>query len=297
MSLALMAGVQITAADDCANSEGECAAAELASPTKRDRVGRVALPVWVDGKGPFLFIVDTGASRSTLSPQLVEKLGLEPSITPGVWLSGVTGSAQVPTVSVRELRSAQLIVPGGELPVVWSEMMANADGILGVAGLKRHRIEVDFQHNRVSISSASGGSGRGFLRVPARLVRGGLLVVDVKVGEVSAAAVIDTGAERSLGNMALLKAVQAKRRTEPGHLETTVLGATENIAKGRAEMAPSISLGDTKINRLPLTYGDFHIFQVWEMTDKPALILGMDVLGTLQGFVLDYRAREFLVRT
>lgn len=295
-TLALFGSIPLSAAQDCEGIETECATTEYASPTRRDHVGRVAVPVWVDGKGPFLFIVDTGASHSTLSPRLTEKLGLTPSITPGVWLNGVTGSAQVPTVRIEELRAAELIVPGGELPVIWSGMMANADGILGVAGLKHHRIEVDFKRNRVHISSAPGGSRRGFIRVPARVVRGGLLVIDVTVGDVRAAAVIDTGAERSLGNMALLKAVQKKRRTEPGHLETTVLGATENTAKGRVELTPAISLGDTEINGLWLTYGDFHIFRVWDMNEKPALILGMDVLGTLRGFVLDYRAREFLVR-
>lgn len=293
----LLASIETSAAQECEGLGDDCAAPEFASPTRRDRVGRVAAPVWVDGKGPFLFIVDTGASRSTLSPRLVAKLGLTPSLTPGVWLSGVTGSAQVPTARVGHLRAGEFTIPGGELPVVWSGMMANADGILGVAGLQRHRIEVDFQRNRVAISTSRGGSRRGFIRVPARVVRGGLLIVDVMVGEVRAAAVVDTGAERSLGNTALLRAVQLRRRFEPGYHETTVLGATETPAKGRAEVAPTITLGGVRISQLGLTYGDFHIFEVWSMNDKPALILGMDVLGSLKGFVLDYRERELLVRT
>ncbi|MET0986880.1 MAG: hypothetical protein ABW034_15905, partial [Steroidobacteraceae bacterium] len=52
LSLALLAGVQITSAQDCNSTEAECAAPEFASPTRRDRAGRIAVPVWVDGKGP-----------------------------------------------------------------------------------------------------------------------------------------------------------------------------------------------------------------------------------------------------
>jgi predicted aspartyl protease len=279
----------------CEVDQPDCGPPQFAAPTRRDRVGRIATFVWIDDKGPFLFIVDTGASRSTLSPRLTEKLGLTPS-TARVQLSGVTGTAQVPTVRVSQLRLTEFVLPGGELPVFWSDMMANADGILGVAGLEDHRIEVDFQRNRVRISTSEGGKRRGYIRVPARVVRGGLLVVKVKVGEVRASAVVDTGAERSLGNMALLRGVQARRRSEPGYHDTTVLGATENKAKGRYELAPPVELGDARIKQLPLTYGDFHIFKVWDMVDEPALILGMDVLGTLKSFVLDYRTRELLVR-
>ena len=42
----------------------------LASPTTRDHIGRVVVPVRINGQGPFRFIVDTGASHSTVSPAL-----------------------------------------------------------------------------------------------------------------------------------------------------------------------------------------------------------------------------------
>src|SRR5690606_3138193 len=44
-----------------------------------DVTGRVLAEVQVNGQGPFQFLVDTAASRSALSPQLVGKLGLESS--------------------------------------------------------------------------------------------------------------------------------------------------------------------------------------------------------------------------
>ena len=40
---------------------------EYATPTRLDRVGRVVTPVVINGRGPFRFVLDTGANRSVLS--------------------------------------------------------------------------------------------------------------------------------------------------------------------------------------------------------------------------------------
>jgi hypothetical protein len=39
----------------------------------------VLAPVFIDGKGPYAFAVDTGATRSVVFPRLADKLGLRPA--------------------------------------------------------------------------------------------------------------------------------------------------------------------------------------------------------------------------
>jgi hypothetical protein len=46
-----------------------------------------------------------------------------------------------------------------------------------------------------------------------------------------------------------------------------------------------------------VTFGDFHIFDVWELTDTPALIIGMDVLGAMDTFSIDFRLAEIHLRS
>jgi hypothetical protein len=41
-----------------------------------------------------------------------------------------------------------------------------------------------------------------------------------------------------------------------------------------------------------LVYGDFHIFKVWDMQDKPAMIIGMDILGTVDALTIDFQRQE-----
>src|SRR5262245_50586335 len=122
----------------------------FAAPTRLDRIGRVMTAVMVNGKGPFRFVIDTGASRSTLSPHLAKALGLT---TPGrnVILNGVTGAAEVPTVAVDKLEIGELKFENQHLPVIYTSIMGNADGILGVAGFADQRIDVDFKKDRVSV--------------------------------------------------------------------------------------------------------------------------------------------------
>jgi hypothetical protein len=38
-----------------------------------------------------------------------------------------------------------------------------------------------------------------------------------------------------------------------------------------------------------MVFGDFHIFKVWDLWQEPAMIIGMDVLGTVASLGIDFR--------
>jgi predicted aspartyl protease len=265
----------------------------FATPTRKDRIGRILVPVMINGLGPFRFMVDTGASHSTVSPQLAQTLGLQSSDDYPFEVNGVTGSARAPSVPVDLLQAGDLQLRSLRLPVVSAPVMAGADGILGAAGFKDERILVEFAHNRVTISRPRLGlAPRGFQRVHTTVMENGLMTVEVRVGGVRAIAVVDTGAERSLGNQALRDALRHWQKTRKVPEFTDVFGTTSDIAQGERGLAPIITLGPLKLLDAGLIYGDFHIFEVWKMRDRPAMILGMDVLGTVRSLGIDFRNRE-----
>jgi hypothetical protein len=119
-------------------------------------------------------------------------------------------------------------------------------------------------------------------------------MVDARVGGVKARAVIDTGAERTLGNAALRDALRIQQRGRSGlsWASTEVYGATTDVANGESSVAPPIKLGSAVIRGTEVTYGDFHIFKVWKLESRPAALIGMDVLGTVGALVLDYENRD-----
>jgi len=265
----------------------------FACPTTLDHLGRVVAAVMVDGKGPFRFVVDTGANHSIISPQLAALLGLTPSLAPAIRVTGITGSAQVASVPVEMLRAGDLEIADTRFPVIWSSVMAGAAGILGVAGLSGDRLLVDFDHNQVTITRSHGDSFPfGFARIWATRLNGGLLSVPGHVGNVPVQAVIDTGSQHTLGNPALYRALFEREQGKGNYIDTDVYGATKQVGNGRLQVAPVIDLGGMKIDGAALVFGDFHIFQAWGLTSEPTIILGMDVLGTVKAFAVDFRYGE-----
>lgn len=270
---------------------------QFALPTTHDHVGRVIVPVKINGRGPFRFVVDTGANHSTISPGLVQTLGLKTGDTTIV-LDGITGSAHVPYVAVDQLQAGELTLDGTALPIVWAPTMAGADGILGAAGLSDKALVIDFQRNRVAIASRIDPWARTQVtKIHALRVANGLLIMEARVGGISTEAVLDTGSERTLGNLALRNALKLRNRSGRGFVAklTSVYGATTEVETGEIQMAPTISIDSLRVTDVALVFGDFHIFKVWKMQERPALILGMDVLGTVTSLNVDFRNRDVYV--
>ena len=62
----------------------------------------------------------------------------------------------MPTVAVDSIEIGELKFDKQNLPVIFTSIMGNADGILGVAGFKDERIDVDFKRDRVSVLTSNG---------------------------------------------------------------------------------------------------------------------------------------------
>src|SRR5262249_39484444 len=136
----------------------------------------------------------------------------------------------------------------------------------------------------------------GYYAVPARIRFGQLLVVDGRVGGIPVKAVIDTGAQRTLGNIPLRDALMKRRRVRGEVEATTVIGLSEHEQSGNYMQTPTIELGDIHITDVAAIYGNIDVFRLWELEKRPAMLIGMDVLGTLGTLVIDYRRRELQIR-
>jgi predicted aspartyl protease len=268
----------------------------FASPTTHDHIGRVVVPVMVNGKGPFRFIVDTGANHSTISPALVEVLGLNPAEVPSILLDGITGSDHVSFVTIDSLQVGDLMLERTALPVVLGSVMAGADGIFGAAGLTEKSIMIDFQRNRVSIAR----SVESLLRSNSTCIRvvrlsSGLVTLDARIGGVPVRAVIDTGAERTLGNPALRDALNDRPHRGAMAQLTSVYGVTQKIETGEIRRVPPIVMESLHIDDVSVVFGDFHIFHVWGLQEKPAIVIGMDVLGTMASLSIDFKNQNIYI--
>ena len=265
------------------------------APTRRDKIGRIWAPVKVNGKGPFRLVLSTGASHTALTPHLAEALGIGADPAGSVILRGATGSATVPLVAVESLEIGDLLIEPQRLAVI-PDALGGADGVLGMDGLANTRIHIDFLDDRIRITrSKNRRADRRFTIISVNLLHG-LLVADAFMDGVPVKAIIDTGSQVTLGNQALRLALAERRgnNVQDGKLDQ-VFGSTLDMQVGTRLETPALALGTLRVRSPAMTFADFEIFKHWKMTEEPAMLIGMDVLGLLDTLIIDYRRKELLV--
>jgi hypothetical protein len=272
------------------------------APTIRDQIGRIWAPVLINGRGPFRLVLDTGASHSAVTALVALALGIPPDDSTSVMLRGVTGAATVPTIHVDTLSVGELDMIATVLPIV-PDAMGGAEGVLGYEGLANKRIYIDFRHDKIAISySRDQRAERGFVTVPFRSLRGQLIVIDAMIGEIHAKAIIDTGGETTIANLALRDALAHRSRRYKGKPDS-IVGATKDVEDGEILPMPAIEFGSNhsihsiQIMDSAVTFADVYIFKQWNLTREPAILIGMDALGLLKVLVIDYREHQLQILT
>ena len=265
------------------------------SPTRRDQIGRIWAPVMINGHGPFRLVLDTGASHSAVTALVALALGIPTDQSPPVILRGVTGFATVPTIRVDTLTVGDLAVDSPILPIV-PDALGGAQGILGAEGLAGKRIFIDFRHDKIVITySRNERSTRDFVDVPFHAIRNTLVVVNAVINDVRVKAIIDTGGQTTIANLALRNAL-ARHTAQFRGTPDQIIGATKDVQSGEVMPMPAIQFGSIQIRDSGVTFADMYIFKQWKLLNEPAILIGMDALGLLDTLVIDYRRHELQMR-
>lgn len=263
------------------------------APTRRDRIGRIWAPVLIDGKGPYRLVLDTGATRSAIAARAALSLGnahiAETKVT------GFTGSAVVPTIHVGRLEVGELLLGPQDLPVL-ADVFGGAQGVLGIEGLQNKRVYADFGRDRLEITMSRGERApEDFTTIPLKVVNG-LLTAEINVGRVRTRAIIDTGAQGTIGNRALLEALNRQHAADATREE--IVGVTLDVQSGEQVGAPDIDFGHhLTVRNARVLFGDMYLFQHWKLNETPTLCIGMDLLGSFDVLIIDYNRKELQVRT
>ncbi|MGZ3377120.1 MAG: aspartyl protease family protein [Phenylobacterium sp.] len=273
--------------------------------TAFDQAKRMTVPVYLNGKGPFGFVVDTGANRTVVSTELAAALGLPSGGK--VEVHGIAGAEPAEQVLVRRLAVGAVTSNELTLPVL-DKARLGADGLLGVDALKGRRMSLDFVANRFEIAPSSPfgteiGKGsntriRGDtdpIKVSAAIREGQLVILDAQVADVRVAAFIDSGAQVTVGNHALRDAVvHTHPDFGPRLAPVPLISATGQTAMGEFAPLPVLRLGGMQIYDVVGIFAQLHIFDLWKLSDRPAILIGVDVLRHFQDVTLDFSRKEVI---
>jgi predicted aspartyl protease len=267
--------------------------------TRPDRAGRVLAPVQVDGKGPFRFLVDTGCNGTMIGLPLALSLGFLPDPSNGggvmVRVHDVLGPVLMPAMQLGTLDMGRYTTANITAPVMMIRDRSGADGVIGTNSLIGRRLVVDFRRDRIRIEASRRQPPIGYETIKGYMHGDNLLIVPVQIAGITVPALVDTGAERSLFNKALLDRLQVSGQIEPlGYLQLVNLSGLE--ISGPIHLLPRFRLGSLTIRNLAGILVDAHAFDTLDLADQPAMVLGMDVLGITQAIAIDFGRSELHIR-
>lgn len=254
---------------------------------------RMTVDVKINGKGPYKFVVDSGADTSAVGSGLAGKLALPEGQR--ALLHGITESKVVDQVWVDELQLGPTITTDLEVPVL-DERDMGGDGMIGLDALVNQRLMLDFEERVITVDDALSGrrnpgvSEDGVIVVTGRLQRGQLILTEVSAGRTDVEAVVDTGSEVTIGNLALRD--KLVRRKRGGFQTITVYGVTGAAMDIEFAVIRHLKLGPITLQNVPIAFADIPPFAVFGLDKEPSLLLGTDLMETFRRVSLDFDDRK-----
>ncbi|KQY89602.1 retropepsin-like aspartic protease [Brevundimonas sp. Root1423] len=264
---------------------------------------RVGAAVFVDNQGPFTFVIDTGAGTTSVADTLADRLNLRP--LDSVLVHGITEARVTRSVAIDRLQLSGLGFRDLACPVFPRDQLG-ADGLIGLDVLDRFRLKFNVARRSASLSVRGvtvlmGGdmaTGSRLRRVGMRSVRsryGQMIMTQISVDGQPTAAFIDSGAQYSIGNLALRRAAAARRR-DGGRVarEVPIYGVTGQSLSADLAMVDDLRFGPQRLGPTPMLFADLHCFETLGLAGRPALLVGADLLGRFREVTLDFPANEVI---
>jgi predicted aspartyl protease len=250
-----------------------------------DKNDRMTVPVTVNGKGPFPFVIDTGSNRTVVSDTLAAHLALPAGES--LTIRAATGMASTGSVHVAELAVGFRRLTDLHAPVL-TQTNLGALGMLGIDAVADQRLVMDFRKKQMTLTkSVRRESDPETIVVAARSRYGQLLLVDSEVEGIPLYVIIDTGSEVTVGNNAM-KMYLSRRRAQGMEL-IAVTGDRQTVDIG---FLPELRVGKVIVRNEQVAYADLYVFEQLGLHGKPSMLLGMSTLRQCAKVSIDFPARE-----
>jgi predicted aspartyl protease len=257
-----------------------------------DLFRRMTISIRINDTGPFAFVVDTGANQSVISAELVAQLNLPKG--PSEPLNGVAGVQVTETTSAR-LTIGKRVFANAVLSVLPAGAIGGA-GVLGLDSLGDQALTLDFARKALRIETRQSNSrDPDAIALKATRRDGQLTLVDADLAGVPIVAFLDSGAQNTIGNLAL-RQVALRRNPKTVWAQTPIVSATGQTILAEVADLPLLRVGGLKVPNWPVAFADLHTFRLWKLIDRPAILLGVDILSRFEYVCLDFARGEVRFR-
>ncbi|MDR3526294.1 MAG: aspartyl protease family protein [Rhizomicrobium sp.] len=254
----------------------------------------LTVEVLLNNRGPYHFVVDTGADRTVIADSVQRDLAFP--VGNAVRVQGIVRNIDTATARVANLQAGTMYREDLDFPVLPYEQL-RADGYLGLDVLDGYRVSFDFRRGILRVMDPRPSQVRGPdapREVPIRMsgTGGHLRSANCVVDGVACTAFVDTGAEVSVGNPLLLERLRLRQQVY-GVTETIALtGVTGGAVDGNVVAVKTIKLGGLTFEDSRIAIADLQVFQLWGLQDRPCLFVGMNWLRRFNRVSIDYGRKE-----
>ena len=253
------------------------------------RVGadaRIATDVFVNGKGPYSFLLDTAASRSMMFEHLRLRLGLGTTGERPLIVYGMQNVGTAQPVVAEELRLANETIRGLSMGVLPDDSDP-ADGLLGMDALSNYLLVLDRKQMRLKLLTPNGNDSAEFrnwpslslVRRPVQDATASLWLMRASVGGESVPSLLDMGSGMTILNWNAAEQMGLKRTNFPRE------GIPQKLRDALGTVEPvifakdvTIWLGGRVFTNQTVLVANVNVFRYFHLDGGPAAIIGSGLL-------------------
>jgi predicted aspartyl protease len=264
--------------------------------------GRLATDVYIDGKGPFTFLIDTASSRSLIFQHVRDRLGLAQSQPKMLTIYGINDVAQATPVKPGELTVAGETMRDMTLAVLPDEGGNGPDGILGTDFLARYVVVLDRAAMRLKLLAPDaapdfrGWTGMPLTPRPLKNLPVEFWYLKTNFNDSTLTALFDLGAVMTMLNW------QAAERLGIHQRKFIQYGPPpEELQDVLGKRAPALRVNGVTVTLNGRSWrdqfvmvADAPVFDYFDLDEHPAAIVGLDLLGA-NSLAIDFAAGRLYV--
>lgn len=259
-------------------------------------LGLPQVPVTLNGNVEARFIVDTAASDTVLTDDVISRLGLTGRGEPAE-ISGATGISAIEfyrleslRLGTREFRSlGAYSLPSLSAPV-------ESDGLIGADILRRHVVEFDIPGQKLRLFTPRtnfGLAGGNWAVIPFHERADGLLIVPVSIGRITMPALLDTGAVQNIVNHEAARQIGLHLFPDSDSREP-VFGASGHVQDMTQIQVSRFRIGNLAFGSSRVGITDLAVFDTLGIGDGPAMLLSTEAFANRR-FIVDYPRNRLLI--
>ena len=254
----------------------------------------LTVEVLLNKRGPYHFVVDTGADRTVIADSVLRDLGLP--LGGAVRVQGIVRNVDAATAHVDSLEAGTVYREDLQFAVLPYEQL-QADGYLGIDMLLGQRVAFDFRRGELRVipprsSEAIGSDAPREVPIGLSGSKGHLRSANCFVDGVSCTAFVDSGAEVSVGNPLLLERLRQHHQAYAITETVALTGVTGGAIDGSVVAVKTIKLGGLTFEDSRVAIADLQVFHLWGLQDRPCLFVGMNWLRRFNRVSIDYGRKE-----